>query len=118
MRRGRWTIAARPPHEARAGGWPTGRDVAVDVVGPDSLPCRKSARVWAGDHLRVIPRASGTVTNSRATDGWAIALDGGTTNTRARLLRDGRIVAVARRTVGVRDAALSAGLGPLAGAVR
>jgi 2-dehydro-3-deoxygalactonokinase len=36
----------------------------------------------------------------------AIALDGGTTNTRARLIRDGEIVVTARREVGVRDAAL------------
>jgi 2-dehydro-3-deoxygalactonokinase len=34
----------------------------------------------------------------------AIALDGGTTNTRARLVRRGRVVATARRPVGVRDA--------------
>lgn len=33
----------------------------------------------------------------------AIALDGGTTNTRARLLRGRQIVATARRSVGVRD---------------
>ena len=32
-----------------------------------------------------------------------IALDGGTSKTRARLIQDGRIVASARRTVGVRD---------------
>ena len=30
----------------------------------------------------------------------AIALDGGTTNTRARLVHDGRVVATARREVG------------------
>jgi 2-dehydro-3-deoxygalactonokinase len=35
---------------------------------------------------------------------WAIALDGGTTNTRARLVHRGQIVATARRPVGVRDA--------------
>lgn len=34
----------------------------------------------------------------------AIALDGGTTNTRARLVHQGRIVATARRQAGVRDA--------------
>jgi 2-dehydro-3-deoxygalactonokinase len=39
----------------------------------------------------------------------AIALDGGTTNTRARLVADGRIVATARRAVGVRDSALGGG---------
>lgn len=39
---------------------------------------------------------------------WVVALDGGTTNTRARLLRDGLIVATARRPFGARDAALSA----------
>jgi hypothetical protein len=33
-----------------------------------------------------------------------IALDGGTTNTRARLMQGGRIVATARCGVGVRDA--------------
>jgi 2-dehydro-3-deoxygalactonokinase len=46
----------------------------------------------------------------------AIALDGGTTNTRARLIRDGRIVATARRQVGVRDEALVGGAG--SGAIR
>ena len=37
---------------------------------------------------------------------WAIALDGGTTNTRARLLHEGRIIATSRRAVGVRDTVL------------
>jgi 2-dehydro-3-deoxygalactonokinase len=36
----------------------------------------------------------------------AIAVDGGTTNTRARLVREGRIVVTARRAVGVRDTVL------------
>lgn len=36
-----------------------------------------------------------------------IALDGGTSNTRARVIEDGRIVASARRTVGVRDSVLN-----------
>lgn len=54
----------------------------------------------------------------RGGDGWAIALDGGTTNTRARLLEGGRVVAVARRSVGVRDAARAGGPGPLVEAVR
>ncbi|SIN84589.1 2-keto-3-deoxygalactonate kinase [Singulisphaera sp. GP187] len=48
----------------------------------------------------------------------AIALDGGTTNTRARLLRDGQVVATSRRSVGVRDSVLSAGRTGLAMAVR
>jgi 2-dehydro-3-deoxygalactonokinase len=39
-------------------------------------------------------------------DAWAIALDGGTTNTRARLLHGSRLVATARRAVGVRDTVL------------
>ncbi len=47
---------------------------------------------------------------------WAIALDGGTTNTRARLLRGSRLVATARRTVGVRDTVLDHGSAPPAGA--
>jgi 2-dehydro-3-deoxygalactonokinase len=34
---------------------------------------------------------------------WAVALDGGTTNTRARLMLGNRIIATARRSVGVRD---------------
>jgi 2-dehydro-3-deoxygalactonokinase len=50
--------------------------------------------------------------------GRAIALDGGTSTTRARLLEDGRIVASARRSVGVRDTVLSGGVSPLAEAVR
>src|SRR6516162_3495881 len=37
---------------------------------------------------------------------WTIALDGGTTNTRARRLRGSRLVATARRAVGVRDTVL------------
>jgi 2-dehydro-3-deoxygalactonokinase len=37
----------------------------------------------------------------------AIALDGGTTNTRARWIENGRVVATARRPVGVRDTVLS-----------
>lgn len=37
---------------------------------------------------------------------WAIALDGGTTNTRARLLHGPQIVATSRRAVGVRDTIL------------
>ncbi len=50
----------------------------------------------------------------------AIALDGGTTNTRARLVQDGQIVATARREVGVRDTVLSdrASAGTLFDAVR
>ena len=52
------------------------------------------------------------------TSSWSVALDGGTTNTRARLLREGRIVATARRAVGVRDAVLSSGASPLSAAVR
>ncbi len=37
---------------------------------------------------------------------WVIALDGGTTNTRARLLHGSRIIATSRRAVGVRDTVL------------
>jgi 2-dehydro-3-deoxygalactonokinase len=51
---------------------------------------------------------------------WAVALDGGTTNTRARLIdvAGGRIVATARRAVGVRDVVFSGGARPLDSAVR
>ena len=49
---------------------------------------------------------------------WSIALDGGTTNTRARLIHGDRIVATARRPVGVRDAVIDPGSRPLAVAVR
>jgi 2-dehydro-3-deoxygalactonokinase len=42
-----------------------------------------------------------------ATNSWVIALDGGTTNTRARLVHGSRVVATARRAVGVRDTVLS-----------
>jgi len=49
----------------------------------------------------------------------AIALDGGTTNTRARLLHHGRVVATSRRSVGVRDTVLAPGReNPLSLAVR
>ena len=37
---------------------------------------------------------------------WVIAVDGGTTNTRARLLQGSRIIATARRGLGVRDTVL------------
>ncbi len=50
---------------------------------------------------------------------WTVALDGGTTNTRARLLKGDQVVATARRSVGVRDTVLSGGgVSPLALAVR
>src|SRR4051812_14818573 len=51
---------------------------------------------------------------------WAVTLDGGTTNTRARLIdiAAGRVVATARRSVGVRDAVLGGGGQPLEHAVR
>ncbi len=42
----------------------------------------------------------------RPASAWTIALDGGTTNTRARLLHGSRLVATARRAVGVRDTVL------------
>lgn len=47
----------------------------------------------------------------------AVAVDGGTTNTRARLIRGGRVVATARRAVGVRDSLLSDQPSPVAAAV-
>ena len=47
-----------------------------------------------------------------------VALDGGTTNTRARLIMHGRVVAVAQRAVGVRDTVREASRRPLAEAVR
>ena len=37
---------------------------------------------------------------------WAITLDGGTTNTRARLMKGGQVLATSRRAVGVRDTVL------------
>ena len=49
---------------------------------------------------------------------WSVALDGGTTNTRARLIHGDRIVATARRAVGVRDAVFDPDSRPLAIAVR
>lgn len=55
---------------------------------------------------------------SRSPIRWAVALDGGTTNTRARLLHEGRVVASARRAVGVRDTVLAHGRDALAAAVR
>lgn len=48
----------------------------------------------------------------------AVAVDGGTTNTRARLIREGRVIATARRSVGVRDTVLSSDANPLADVVR
>jgi 2-dehydro-3-deoxygalactonokinase len=47
----------------------------------------------------------------REAGSWAIAVDGGTTNTRARLVHHGRVVATARRAVGVRDAVVTEGRG-------
>ncbi|MEJ7640031.1 MAG: 2-dehydro-3-deoxygalactonokinase [Singulisphaera sp.] len=49
---------------------------------------------------------------------WSVALDGGTTNTRARLIHGDRIVATARRAVGVRDAVFDSDSRSLAVAVR
>lgn len=50
---------------------------------------------------------------------WTVALDGGTTNTRARLLRGNQVVATVRKSVGVRDTVLSgSGHSPLIEAVR
>src|SRR3954447_22193612 len=51
---------------------------------------------------------------------WAVALDGGTTNTRARSIeiKSCRIIATARRSVGVRDVVFSGGMRPLDFAVR
>ena len=50
---------------------------------------------------------------------WTVALDGGTTNTRARLLSGDQVVATVRKSVGVRDTVLSGGgLNPLVEAVR
>ncbi len=48
----------------------------------------------------------------------AIAIDGGTTNTRARLVRGDRIVATARRSVGARTTVLEASRSPLAEGIR
>jgi 2-dehydro-3-deoxygalactonokinase len=48
---------------------------------------------------------------AREPGSWAIAVDGGTTNTRARLVHEGRVVATARRAVGVRDAVVMEGRG-------
>ncbi len=47
-----------------------------------------------------------------------IALDGGTTNTRARLIAGDAVIATARRAVGVRDSVRPDGVGSLLGAVR
>lgn len=44
---------------------------------------------------------------------WLVALDGGTTNTRAHLLHEGRVIVTARRPVGVRDAVLGTTARPL-----
>jgi|SRR5579864_5022332 len=49
---------------------------------------------------------------------WVVALDGGTTNTRARLLRNEQVVATARRAVGARDAVMGGRAQKLAEAVR
>ncbi len=48
----------------------------------------------------------------------AVAIDGGTSTTRARLVERGRIVAEAWRSVGVRDNVFAGGDSPLADAVR
>jgi 2-dehydro-3-deoxygalactonokinase len=50
--------------------------------------------------------------------GRAVALDGGTSTTRARLVEGDRVIAVARRAVGVRDAVRGDGRGALAAAAR
>jgi 2-dehydro-3-deoxygalactonokinase len=57
-------------------------------------------------------------TMSRSPIGWIVALDGGTTNTRARLLSENEIKATARRSVGVRDTVARGDRRVLAAAVR
>lgn len=49
---------------------------------------------------------------------WAVTLDGGTTNTRARLLCGERVVATVRRAIGVRDHVLGSPGPSLAASVR
>jgi 2-dehydro-3-deoxygalactonokinase len=90
----------------------------LDVAGQDTVRSVEVAACTDDSSSRPGAKDLRSMTDRHATDGWTIALDGGTTNTRARLLRAGRVVAVARRAVGVRDAALSGGPSPLAGAVR
>ncbi len=53
-------------------------------------------------NVQVEPRA-------RESGSWAVAVDGGTTNTRARLVHEGRVVATARRAIGVRDVVVNEG---------
>ncbi|WZO96150.1 2-dehydro-3-deoxygalactonokinase [Isosphaeraceae bacterium EP7] len=48
---------------------------------------------------------------------WAVAIDGGTTNTRARLFRGSSLVATASQPVGARDSVFTGGVGSLAAAV-
>jgi 2-dehydro-3-deoxygalactonokinase len=74
-----------------------GHDLVSLKIAPPSAQGKKKAR-----NMNKLGNESGHRLAWRTT----IALDGGTTNTRARLVRDGRIVATARREIGVRDAVL------------
>src|SRR5262249_28467178 len=90
---------------------------AVPVLHSGRTLSREDAEA-TGDRM-ALPGAEGKEkTMSPKALSWVVALDGGTTNTRARLLHDGQVVATARRAVGVRDAVLSGGSNPLATAVR
>jgi 2-dehydro-3-deoxygalactonokinase len=63
-------------------------------------------------------KASEKMANDARMNRLTVALDGGTTNTRARLLAGDRVVATARRAVGVRNAVVGESAQPLAEAVR
>ena len=91
-----------------------------------AIPARGVDGQWIGrggsgtrstqDHPRTARRQAKSMDESPAE--WSVALDGGTTNTRARLIHGDRIVATARRAVGVRDAVFDPDSRPLAVAVR
>ena len=89
----RKTVASRVSSE-------TGENLALLNIASAAGEGKKKANHMSKVDVGPGGRESGT---------WAIAVDGGTTNTRARLVHEGRVVATARRSVGVRDAVLSAG---------
>jgi hypothetical protein len=87
----RETVAARLSSE-------TGKSFALLNIASAAGEGKKKAINMSKVQVEPGARESGT---------WAIAVDGGTTNTRARLVHEGRVVATARRAVGVRDAVLT-----------
>jgi 2-dehydro-3-deoxygalactonokinase len=88
---------------------------------PGKIRPRMARAVWFDPRsLAPTAKASENVRDSTTQGGMSlgIVIDGGTTNTRARSVRDGAIAMLAARSVGVRDTVFAGRTSPLALAVR